>query len=136
MGKGFLAVVDLLGHDPGALMQQACLKRGLKALVRAIVNDTCEALLSEAHLDSSGRFGLVLGTGINVAVYLPVRAISLSKFGTRPSSWYDSAHNVIVNTELSTFGGRILPLTKWDELLLSAHPNPDLQPLEYLVGGG
>lgn len=33
------------------------------------------------------------------------------------------------------FGKDVLPLTKWDSLLLSTHPRPDFQPFEYLVGG-
>ncbi|CZT07904.1 probable hexokinase-1 [Rhynchosporium agropyri] len=136
MGKGFLAAHGLLGHDLGDLIQTSCSKRGLNVRLNAIVNDSSATLLSKAYLDSTTRFALIHGTGVNAAVHLPVHAMSPPKFGVRPPEWHDSAKHVIVNTELSMFGAGILPLTKWDKLLTSAHPNPDFQPLEHVVSGG
>lgn len=135
MGKGFLAGEGLLGQDLGDIIEVACKKRGLHVELSAIVNDSSACLLSEAYLTSSTRFGLILGTGVNIAVHLPVATIGPPKYGVRPDTWWDKASHVIVNTELGMFGKEILPLTKWDHLLLDSHPRPDFQPIEHLVSG-
>ncbi|KAI1656318.1 hexokinase [Daldinia decipiens] len=135
MGKGFLATNGLLGQDLGEIIKFACKKRGLNVQLEAIVNDSTATLLSQAYINASTRFGLILGTGTNIAVHLPVSAFSRSKYGKRPDSWFESASHVIVNTELGMFGKDILPLTRWDKLLSAAHPRPDFQPLEHLLSG-
>ena len=131
-----MAADGLLGEDLGDLIQDACSRRGLNVQLNAIVNDSSATLLSKAYHDSTTRFALILGTGVNAAVHLPVHIFSPPKFGIRPSEWHDSAKHVIVNTELSTFGAGILPFTKYDRLLLSTHLLPDFQPMEYFVSGG
>jgi len=136
MGKNFLAAHGLLGQDLGDLIQASCSRRGLNVQLNAIVNDSSATLLSKAYHDSTTRFALILGTGVNAAVHLPVHIFSPPKFGTRPSEWHESAKHVIVNTELSMFGAGILPFTKYDEALKAAHERPDFQPLEYFVAGG
>jgi hexokinase len=136
MGKGFLAAHGLLGQDLGDLIQDACLRRGLNVQLHAIVNDSSATLLSKAYIDPTTRFALILGTGVNAAIHLPVHIFSQEKFGVRPAAWHDSAQHVIVNTELSMFGAGILPYTKYDKLLLSTHSMPDFQPLEHFVSGG
>lgn len=135
MGKGFRAEEGLVGQDLGDIIEAACKKRGLYVELSAIVNDSSATLLSEAYLTPSTRFGLILGTGCNIAVHLPVGTIDRPKYGERPASWHDKASHVIVNTELGMFGKGILPLTRWDRLLLKSHPRPDFQPLEHLVSG-
>jgi hexokinase len=136
MGKHFMAADGLLGQDLGDLIQDACSRRGLNVQLNAIVNDSSATLLSKAYLDSSTRFALILGTGVNASAHLPVHIFSPAKFGIRPSKWHDAAKHVIVNTELSMFGAGILPYTKWDRELLSTHSRPDFQPLEHFVSGG
>lgn len=101
----------------------------------AIVNDSAATFLSTSYLDGSTRFALILGTGVNAALMLPIAGIAPEKFGARPKTWLQEAQNVLVNTELSGFGGGILPMTIWDKYLDETHMNPGLQPLEYLVGG-
>ncbi|KAI2633463.1 hexokinase-1 [Xylaria nigripes] len=135
MGKGFLATNGLLGQDLGEIIKSACQKHGLKVHVASIINDSSATLLSQAYMHAETRFGLILGTGMNMAVHLPVSALSRFKYGKRPESWFDSASHVIVNTELGMFGHDILPLTRWDDLLNDSHPRPDFQPLEHLVSG-
>lgn len=136
MGKGFLAANGLIGHDLGDIIKVACQSKGLHVELAAIVNDSAAALLSEAYLNSSTRFGLILGTGVNIAAHLPVSTIGRDKFGSRPAGWFECASHVIVNTELGMFGrGGILPRTRWDKALNAAHPKPDFQPLEHLVSG-
>ncbi|KAK4127318.1 actin-like ATPase domain-containing protein [Parathielavia appendiculata] len=135
MGKGFLANDGLIGEDLGEIIETACKKQGLYVELSAIVNDSSAALLSEAYTTPSTRFSLILGTGSNIAAYLPVTTIDRPKFGDRPSSWYEKASHVIVNTEASMFGQGVLPLTKWDNLLKAALDRPDFQPIEQLVSG-
>ncbi|KAK8014460.1 hexokinase-1 [Apiospora arundinis] len=135
MGKGFLATNGLLGQDLGAIIETACNKVGLNVQLGAIVNDGSATLLSQAYVHESTRFGLILGTGTNIAVHLPVSAFGRGKFGKRPETWFESASHVIVNTELGMFGKDILPMTRWDKLLSAAHPRPDFQPLEHFVAG-
>ncbi|KAK2590580.1 N-acetylglucosamine kinase 1 [Conoideocrella luteorostrata] len=135
MGKAFLADQGLLGKDLGEIIRQACKNQGLHVELRAILNDSSACLLSRAYSYTSTRFGLILGTGVNLAAYLPVLSIGKKKFGVRPEAWLDEASHVIVNTELGMFGHDILPLTRWDRALTKQHPRPDFQPLEHLVSG-
>ncbi|KAI0129578.1 hexokinase-1 [Xylariales sp. AK1849] len=135
MGKGFLATNGLMGQDLGEVLKFACKKQGLNVELAAIVNDGSATLLSQAYTHAQTRFGLILGTGVNIAVHLPVSAFSRTKFGKRPESWFESASHVIVNTELGMYGQDILPVTRWDELLNASHPRPEFQPLEHLLSG-
>ncbi|KAH8666406.1 hypothetical protein BX600DRAFT_511343 [Xylariales sp. PMI_506] len=135
MGKGFMATNGLLGQDLGGIIQIACRKHGLNVELSAIVNDGSATLLSQAYVHSQTRFGLILGTGVNIAVHLPVSALHRTKFGSRPDSWFESASHVIVNTELGMYGHDILPRTRWDKELNAALPRPDFQPLEYFLSG-
>lgn len=135
MGKGFMANKGLLGQDLGEIVTSACKREGLDVEVEAIINDSSACLLSQAYTRTTTRFGLILGTGTNIGAYLPIPLIGRKKFGTRPAGWFDTATDVIVNTELGMFGHGILPLTRWDRELLVGHPRPDFQPLEHLVSG-
>ncbi|EHK23849.1 uncharacterized protein TRIVIDRAFT_179290 [Trichoderma virens Gv29-8] len=135
MGKGFLADIGLVGQDLGDIVRTACKNQNLHVELKAILNDSSACLLSRAYSHSSTRFGLILGTGVNIAAYLPVSSIGRVKFGERPAGWFDEASHVIVNTELGMFGSKILPLTRWDRQLLKEHPRPDFQPLEYMTSG-
>lgn len=135
MGKGFLANKGLVGEDLGEILRRACQSQGLNVEVEAIINDSSACLLSQAYGYPSTRFGLILGTGLNIALYLPVAAIGRNKFGTRPEGWFDQASHVIVNTELGMFGHDILPWNKWDRQVQHGHSQPDFQPLELLVSG-
>jgi hexokinase len=103
--------------------------------VSAIINDGSATLLSRAYATQTTRFGLILGTGTNVSVMLPVSAIPAAKLAGRPESWMQQAREVLVNTEYSMFGQDVLPFTKWDEELNSCHRLPDFQPFEHFVGG-
>lgn len=104
--------------------------------LEAIINDGSATLLSHAYTNRTTRFGLILGTGTNMSVLLPVAALSAAKFADRPAAWLERARDVVVNTEFSMFGGAgLLPRTRWDEAIRRAHTAPDFQPFEMLVGG-
>lgn len=82
------------------------------------------------------RCALILGTGTNAAVSLPLGMLPDSKLVPSHSSRPSSAQEVLVNTELSMFGRDIFPITRFDEDLDSSQDRPGFQPLEYLIGGG
>ncbi|KAL8786782.1 MAG: hypothetical protein Q9213_002603 [Squamulea squamosa] len=102
----------------------------------AIVNDSSAAVLSRAYVDPSTRLAVILGTGINAAIHLPVSSLHPSKFGARQFATTMETSHVLVNTELSMFGKRAFPTTRWDEHLNAHHILPDYQPMEYLLAGG
>ncbi|KAL4949762.1 hypothetical protein BDW69DRAFT_68943 [Aspergillus filifer] len=135
MGKGFLCSMGTVGQELGGLIVQSCQKRNLNVKVDAIVNDSSATLLSRAYVDPATRMSLILGTGTNVAIHFPVHAIGLGKFGIRPAGWFDYAKHVIINSEMSMFGGGVLPMTRWDDILNRTHLRPDYQPLEYMATG-
>ncbi|KAF1987208.1 actin-like ATPase domain-containing protein [Aulographum hederae CBS 113979] len=135
MGKGFRAMQGLKGQDLGDLIMKACRAKNLNVRMDAMVNDSSATLLSKAYRDSSTGLALILGTGTNCAVHLPVSALSHAKFGVRPQSWHEKAKHVVVNTEFSMFGKNILPTTRWDDYLNTMHTHPDFQPFEHLISG-
>ena len=135
MGKGFCCAQATLGHDVGELIAAACRSQGLNLRIDALVNDSCATLLSRAYVEPSTTMSLILGTGTNMAVHLPVSCLGASKLQHRDSTWLSQAEKVTINTELSMFGKGILPKTRWDDLLNRSHDLPDFQPLEYLTTG-
>jgi len=135
MGKGFKCHEGVLGQDLGGLIERACRDCGVYVRVDAIINDSSATLLSQAYMDPTTTMSLILGTGTNAAIYLPVKTVGSDKFGLRDPSWFDRAERVIINTEVSMFGKNILETTRWDEQLNRAHHLPDFQPLEYMTTG-
>ncbi|OGM40195.1 hexokinase-1 [Aspergillus bombycis] len=135
MGKGFLCSNGTVGQELGDLIVKSCHKRSLNLQMGAIVNDSSATLLSRAYVDPKTRMSLILGTGTNMAIHFPVHAIGLTKFGTRPAGWFDYAKHVIINSELSMFGGKVLPMSRWDDVINRTHLRPDYQPLEYMITG-
>lgn len=135
MGKGFCATHGIEGQDMCELIMQSCQKRRLHVQLQALVNDSSATLLSQAYRDTSTRLSLILGTGINSAIYLPVSALSPGKYGDRPHSWHAAAKHVLVNTELSMFGSDVWTGSRWDQHLNATHAIPGFQPLEYKVSG-
>ncbi|KAL9600171.1 MAG: hypothetical protein Q9179_003305 [Wetmoreana sp. 5 TL-2023] len=134
MGKGFHCSI-YKGHDLGDLITQACQRANLNIRLDAIVNDSSAAVLSRAYIDPLTRLAVILGTGINAAIHLPISSLHDSKFGRREFPSTPATH-VLVNTELSMFGKRALPTTRWDDYLNAHHILPDYQPMEYLLAGG
>lgn len=135
MGKGFCCAKANIGQDLGGLIVVACRNQGLNLRVDALINDSCATLLSRAYLEPSTSMSLILGTGTNMAVHLPVSCIGASKLQDRDAAWLSQARKVTINTELSMFGKGILPKTRWDDVLNRSHVLPDFQPLEYMTTG-
>ncbi|RVD88275.1 uncharacterized protein DFL_002464 [Arthrobotrys flagrans] len=135
MGKGFRVAGELLGTDLKEHFQRAFKRQGLYISMEAIVNDSLATLLSHAYVSPATRCGLILGTGTNAAMSLPLKMLPESKLLPSHSNRPAGAREVLVNTELSMYGRGILPITKWDTALDEAMPRPGFQPLEYIIGG-
>ncbi|KAF2852859.1 actin-like ATPase domain-containing protein [Plenodomus tracheiphilus IPT5] len=135
MGKGFRATEGLLGQDLSELIMTPCRKRNLPVHMASIINDSSATLLSRAYEDPSTRFAVILGTGFNISVHLPVSSLAVAKFKGYPQKWLDEATHVLVNTECSMFGKNVFPTTRWDEQLNDAHMRPDFQPFEHMISG-
>lgn len=99
------------------------------------MNDSTATLLSGAYINDTTQLSLILGTGVNAAIVMHSKAFSPEKFGSRSQEWHDPTDMILVNTELSIHGKGIFPTSRWDDTLNRMHSHPDLQPLEYLVGG-
>ncbi|KAJ4377660.1 N-acetylglucosamine kinase 1 [Neocucurbitaria cava] len=135
MGKGFRATEGLLGQDLSELIMAPCRKRNLPVHMDSIVNDSSATLLSRAYEDPSTRFAVILGTGFNISVHLPVSSLAATKYKGYPQKWLDEATHVLVNTECSMFGKNVFPTTRWDDQLNDAHMRPDFQPFEHMISG-
>lgn len=135
MGKGFNCSKGTIGQDIGDLITASCAKLDVHVRIDAIINDSSATLLTRAYLDPATSMSLILGTGMNAAIHFPVSQIAYEKFGERDSPEHNEAERVIVNTEISMFGGGILPTTRWDDQLNRSHVKPDFQPLEYMCTG-
>jgi hexokinase len=101
----------------------------------SIINDSSATLLSRAYEDPSTRFAVILGTGFNISVHLPVSSLATTKYKGYPQAWLDEATHVLVNTECSMFGKNVFPTTRWDEQLNDMHVRPDFQPFEHMISG-
>ena len=152
MGKGFHCSAAVTGLDLGETIMGACRRavcllsrhkkgsltqvQGLSIRLDAIVNDSSATLLSRAYVDPSTRLAMILGTGVNAAIYLPIPSLHPSKFNSRTMPNASEISHVLVNTELSMFGKEAFQRTRWDTTLNKNHIMPDYQPLEYLAAGG
>ncbi|KAI4657124.1 uncharacterized protein J4E79_007740 [Alternaria viburni] len=135
MGKGFRATEGVLGQDLSELIMAPCRRRGLPVHMDSIINDSSATLLSRAYEDPSTRFAVILGTGFNISVHLPVSSLATTKYKGYPQQWLEEATHVLVNTECSMFGKGVFPTTRWDDQLNDAHMRPDFQPFEHMISG-
>lgn len=127
--------VNVRSEAPELFGKKECTDESQNINVRldAIVNDSSSALLARAYADPATRLAVILGTGMNAAVHLPIASLHPSKFASRTPP---KATHVLTNTEFSMLGKNIFPTTRWDETLNARHILPDYQPFEYLIAGG
>ena len=110
--------------------------QGLNITVKVIVNDTVACLLAGNHINPDMRTFVVLGTGLNASVAVPISTVGPIKFAKHPSSWVEDGDCVLVNSEVSLMGDTIFPKTVWDQALIQRLPDGVcVQPLEYLCSG-
>lgn len=131
--KGFTNP-GVVGNDVVGLLQAAYIRKGLKATVSALVNDTVGTLMSAAYSDTAARIGVILGTGTN-ACYVE-RANKIPK-------WQGNKGGLmLINMEWGGFGSsshsssnQMLPFHGVDESLDAASPNEGKQRFEKMIGG-
>jgi hexokinase len=165
MGKGFAITSDLnLGKmllagyarhlvspssscENGSVSSSSIKKRRLSRLPRiriaAITNDTVATFASLAYAvkaapNSRVAMGLIVGTGTNATVPMPLTALHPAK--RRSLTNPDSVSTVVINTEW-TIRGTDKPLdalslkTEWDMELDRNSEAPGFQPFEYMTAG-
>jgi hexokinase len=138
MGKGFQTTKNTPTNNIRTLFHDAFARANLKLTMTTLMNDTEATLLTHAytHPEQQHTFSIILGTGLNSAITVPVSSLPDRKFGRRPESWKKVAKHVLLNTELSMFGKNFLfPSTGVDKELDEAQMLPGFQPLEQLTSG-
>ena len=128
--KGFTNP-GVVGNEVVALLQAAFARAGLRASVRALVNDTVGTLMAAAYTDPAARIGVILGTGTN-ACYVEREA--------RIGKWKGGKEGLmLINMEWGGFGSvshsHMLPFHGVDDALDASSPNYGKQRLEKMIGG-
>lgn len=125
--KGFTAR-GVVGGKVVALQKAALARRNVASVdIRAVANDTVGTLQARAIRDPGCVMGVILGTGFNICLRLPVSRIRKS-IGA-----YGRSH-MIINMEAGGFG-RGLPRTAYDRRLDRASKNPGAQRAEKMISG-
>lgn len=164
MGKGFAITSDLnLGKmllagyarhisstcengsasNPSISNKKRRLSRLPRIRIAAITNDTVATFASLAYAvkaapNSRVAMGLIVGTGTNATVPMPLTALHPAKQQSLAKP--DSVSTVVINTEW-TIRGTDAPLdalslkTKWDAELDRNSDAPGFQPFEYMTAG-
>jgi len=113
-----------------------------KLKIAAITNDTVATLASCAYSvkslpNSRVAMGIIVGTGCNATIPMPLASLSSEK-AAHITSRDPTATETVVNTEW-TISGACGPLasitTPWDTTLDRHCARPGFQPLEYMTGG-
>lgn len=145
-GKGYIIDPSIQNRSLKQLIEESCEKRNLNICVKSLVNDGVAVLLGSSYFAQSTSIGLVLGTGTNCSVYLPLSSITGSS-KLKENEWMlDGSRVRLVNTELSFFGEFLEPyITEYDLLIYdwskisNAHIENDssslFQPLEFVTSG-
>jgi len=133
--KGF-NIPDAVGQDVCALLQREIDLLRLPVKVAALVNDTVGTLMARSY-SSPGKTGTLLGaifgTGTNGA-YVE----KLSKITKKMEGEFDrSTGEMVVNTEWGSFDNdlKVLPNTKYDQILDKESVNPGIQMFEKRISG-
>ncbi|MFA5338108.1 MAG: hypothetical protein WC330_07230, partial [Candidatus Omnitrophota bacterium] len=130
MSKGF-TTTGIVGKDVVALLRDAFKRKGVNNVnVVAIDNDTTGTQVARAYLDTNTSLGVILGTGTNICVRLPMAMIEKSF----PNKDKYKASHMIVNMESGNFN-KNLPITKYDKILDSQSTNPKEAWEEKMVSG-
>ncbi len=128
-----LNVPDVVGKKVGNLLLSAFREKGYGSSNISILNDTVASLMGASlEFDAAGEFsdfiGLIVGTGTNMAAYLPTRLLSAKLLNN------DYDHDrMAVNLE----SGNFYPphLSRFDNELDATRNNTGLQMMEKTVSG-
>ncbi|KAK7341263.1 hypothetical protein VNO80_24189 [Phaseolus coccineus] len=126
--KGF-SILDMVGVDVPACLQEALIRKGLDMRVAALVNDTVGTLALGHYHDSDTVASIIIGTGTNACYLERVDAIIKCQ-GLLTTSGY-----MVVNMEWGNFWSSHLPRTSYDIDLDSESPNPNDQGFEKMISG-
>ncbi|KAK9381356.1 uncharacterized protein V2V93DRAFT_368997 [Kockiozyma suomiensis] len=137
MGKGFATICqDIIGWDLKSIFEKSCSDVGIKVSLRAVVNDSVAVLLSQLQVDvRRTKIGLIVGTGVNASVIVPTSILDEERLARCNPREVERSTDCILNTELSLFGGGILPRTRWDEEIDAENEIPGFQPFEMMCSG-
>eukprot|EP00999_Lentomonas_sp_LEN2_P001936 NODE_308_length_1672_cov_86.117799_g276_i0.p1 GENE.NODE_308_length_1672_cov_86.117799_g276_i0~~NODE_308_length_1672_cov_86.117799_g276_i0.p1 ORF type:complete len:493 (-),score=90.39 NODE_308_length_1672_cov_86.117799_g276_i0:53-1531(-) len=128
--KGF-SNPDVEGKDVVTMLQEAFDRKGLKVNLKALVNDTVGTLMTQRYQDDQCYVGFIVGTGANAAYAEKIEKIPKWNGGSIPSG------TMIVNMECGGFDvhRRVLPYTKYDDILDTSSSHPGTQPYEKMISG-
>lgn len=136
--KGF-SIEDAVGKDVVELLQANLVILGVKVDVVALANDTVGTLLSRAYVNDPKEsnantiIGCIFGTGTNGAYYETLENIPK----LTPDQIPKGAKGMVVNTEWGSFDNtlKVLPSTKWDEIVDQETANPGYHLFEKRISG-
>lgn len=134
MGKGFRFSDDIETTCIQTLLDRAFQRRNLKINLIAIVNDSLATMISNNFEDPRTKLSLILGTGCNSSLCMDLRDYPNVKLGNS-QAWTPQETAVLVNAEMSMFGGSVLPWTEHDRVLNASVDQPGYQTLEQFTSG-
>ncbi|CAJ1927110.1 unnamed protein product [Sphenostylis stenocarpa] len=126
--KGF-SIVDMVGRDVAACLQEALTRKGLHVRVAALVNDTVGTLAVGHYHDPDTVAAIIIGTGTNACYLERVDAI------IKCQGLLMTSGRMVVNMEWGNFWSSHLPRTSYDIDLDAESPNPNDQGFEKMISG-
>ncbi|XP_045814528.1 hexokinase-3-like [Trifolium pratense] len=126
--KGF-SIVDMVGKDVAACLQEAFARKGLDVHVAALVNDTVGTLAVGHYHDPDTVAAIVIGTGTNACYLERIDAI------IKCQGLLTTSGRMVVNMEWGNFWSSHLPRTVYDIELDAESPNPNDQGFEKMISG-
>ncbi|KAH1157080.1 hypothetical protein GLYMA_11G015800v4 [Glycine max] len=126
--KGF-SIVDMVGRDVAACLQEALTRKGLDMRVAALVNDTVGTLAVGHYHDPDTVAAIIIGTGTNACYWERVDAI------IKCQGLLMTSGRMVVNMEWGNFWSSHLPRTSYDIDLDAESPNPNDQGFEKMISG-
>lgn len=123
------SIVDMVGRDVAACLQEALTRKGLDVRVAALVNDTVGTLAVGHYHDPDTVAGIVIGTGTNACFLERIDAI------IKCQGLLMTSGRMVVNMEWGNFWSSHLPRTSYDIDLDAESPNPNDQGFEKMISG-
>ena len=128
--KGF-SLPQAIGKDIVQLLHEALERKGIRARVAILLNDTVGTLVALSYSKPQCRMGIIFGTGTNAAY---VEKLANIRKYRGPAS---STGRMIINMEWGAFDERrrALPMTKYDLQMDQNSLNPNKQCYEKMISG-
>ncbi|KAL7975262.1 hexokinase [Trichoderma sp. SZMC 28014] len=129
--KGF-DIAGVEGENVVPMFEAAIAKRGVPIKLSALINDTTGTLIASAYTDTKMKIGCIFGTGCNAAYMENCGSIpKLADMNLPPDT------PMAINCEWGAFDNehKVLPRTKYDELIDNDSPRPGQQAFEKMIAG-